>query len=55
MKRLKCTECGWEFIVGNRLVFGPIFEDQSAEAVRVMPRNEFADGHGGHNFKEIPR
>jgi rubredoxin len=46
MKRYKCNGCKWVFIVAKPFVFGPIFEDNSAEAARIMPRQEFYDGYG---------
>lgn len=45
MKEFMC-HCKWTFIVGKKYVYGPIFEDKSAQAARLMPREEFDDGYG---------
>lgn len=44
MKLYTCN-CKWSFIIGKNRVYGPIFEDKSAEAARIMTRAEFNAGY----------
>lgn len=45
MKLFTC-HCKWQFLIGKKKVFGPIFEDRSADSARIMPYEEFKDGYG---------
>lgn len=44
MQEFVC-HCKWTYIIGEKHVYGPIFEDRTAHLARMMPRQEFEDGY----------
>lgn len=53
MRYFKC-QCGWRYVVSQKKVFGPIFEDYDSSCARIMPKVRWAEEYAdcAYNFEK---